>query len=99
MMERVARALMLLDDIVLKVTLFLCCCLWLAGLGASAGVKLRAHPQVRVLADRVPAVLAPLLNDLTDCAIFALGAVFIVYGAEMLELMGTETAASIPVAW
>lgn len=132
MMERVARALILLDDIVLKITLFLCCCLllaavgvaglgvifrfvlhdslswsdevasylfvWLTCLGASAGVKLRAHPQVSVLADRVPAVLAPLLNDLADCAIFALGAVFIVYGTDMLELMGTETAASVPMS-
>lgn len=131
-MEKVARGLMLIDGIVLKVTLFLCCCLllaavgiaglgvifrfvlhdslswsdevasylfvWLTCLGAAAGIKLRAHPQVRVLADRVPGALVPLLNDLTDCAIFALGAVFIVYGSDMLELMGTETAASIPLS-
>lgn len=32
---------------------------WLTCLGAAAGVKLRAHPEVRVLADRVPAAIAP----------------------------------------
>jgi TRAP-type C4-dicarboxylate transport system permease small subunit len=131
-MEKLARGLMLVDDIVLKVNLFLCSCLllaavivaglgvffrfvlhdslswsdevsaylfvWLTCLGAAAGVKLRAHPEVRVLADRVPAAIAPLLKDFTDCAILALGAVFVLYGTDMLALMGTETAASIPIS-
>ncbi|MDR5733881.1 MULTISPECIES: TRAP transporter small permease [Caballeronia] len=131
-MEKLARGLMLVDDIVLKINLFICSCLllgavivaglgvifrfvlhdslswsdevsaylfvWLTCLGAAAGVKLRAHPEVRVLADRVPAAFAPLLKDFTDCAILALGAVFVLYGADMLALMGTETAASIPIS-
>ena len=131
-MEKLAHSLMLLDDIVLKITLFVCSCLllaavgvaglgvifrfllhdslswsdevaaylfvWLTCLGAAAGVKLRAHPEVRVLADRVPAAFAPLLRDFTDCAILALGAVFIMYGSDMVALMGTETASSIPIS-
>lgn len=131
-MEKLARGLMLVDDIVLKINLFVCSCLllgavsvaglgvvfrfvlhdslswsdevsaylfvWLTCLGAAAGVKLRAHPEVRVLADRMPAAFAPLLKDFTDCAILALGAVFVLYGADMLALMGTETATSIPIS-
>ncbi|MDR5815023.1 TRAP transporter small permease subunit [Caballeronia sp. LZ033] len=87
-MEKLARGLMWIDDIVLKLNLFVCSCLlleavivaglgvifrfvlhdslswsdevsaylfvWLTCLDAAAGVKLRAHPEVRVLADRVP---------------------------------------------
>ncbi|KIG01464.1 TRAP transporter DctM family protein [Caballeronia concitans] len=71
---------------------------WLTCLGAAAGVKLRAHPEVRVLADRVPAAIAPLLKDFSDCAILALGAVFLMWGSDMLALMGTETAASVPIS-
>jgi len=94
-MEKLARGLMSVDDIVLKINLCVCSSLLL---GAAAGVKLRAHPEVRVLADRVPAAFAPLLKDFTDCAILALGAVFMLYGTDMLALMGTETAASIPIS-
>ncbi|MDR5774424.1 MULTISPECIES: TRAP transporter small permease [unclassified Caballeronia] len=131
-MEKLARGLMFIDDMVLKLNLFVSSCLllaavivaglgvvfrfvlhdslswsdeaaaylfvWLTCLGAAAGVKLRAHPEVRVLADRVPAAIAPLLKDFTDCAILALGAVFVAYGSDMLALMGTETAASIPIS-
>lgn len=128
-MEKIARALLFVDDLVLKLTLFLCACLllamviiaglgviyrfilhdslswsdelaaylfvWLTCLGAACGAKLRVHPEVRVLADRCPAVLARLLANFTDCAIVALGAVFFAYGGEMLTLMGTETATSM----
>ncbi|SAK77798.1 2,3-diketo-L-gulonate TRAP transporter small permease protein YiaM [Caballeronia catudaia] len=131
-MEKLARGLMLVDDIVLKINLFVCSCLllaavivaglgvifrfvlhdslswsdeasaylfvWLTCLGAAAGVKLRAHPEVRVLADRVPAAVAPLLKDFTDCAVLALGTVFVLYGTDMLALMGSETATSIPLS-
>ncbi|SAL73729.1 TRAP transporter DctM family protein [Caballeronia arvi] len=131
-MEKLARGLMFIDDIVLKINLFVCSSLllaavivaglgvifrfvlhdslswsdevasylfvWLTCLGAAAGVKLRAHPEVRVLADRVPAAFAPLLKDFTDCAILGLGAVFVMFGSDMLALMGTETAASIPIS-
>jgi TRAP-type C4-dicarboxylate transport system permease small subunit len=71
---------------------------WLTCLGAAAGVKLRAHPEVRVLADRVPPGAARALADATDCAVLALGAVLATYGGNMLELMGTETAASLPIS-
>jgi TRAP-type C4-dicarboxylate transport system permease small subunit len=71
---------------------------WLTCLGAAAGVKLRAHPEVRVLADRCPAGASRALADLTDCAVLALGAVLVVYGGNMLELMGTETASSLPIS-
>lgn len=131
-MDKLARGLIVLDDIVLKITLFVCSCLllaavcvaglgvifrfilhdslswsdevasylfvWLTCLGAAAGVKLRAHPEVRVFAERMPTALRPLVNDLTDLAILALGAVFIAYGSDMLVLMGTETATSIPIS-
>lgn len=129
-MEKIARGLLLIDDLVVKITLFVCGALllamvavaglgvifrfvlhdslswsdelaaylfvWLTCLGAAAGVKLRVHPEVRVLAERCPRAVAHLLADLTDCAILALGAVFVAYGGDMLELMGTETATSMP---
>jgi TRAP-type C4-dicarboxylate transport system permease small subunit len=131
-MEKLARGLMLVDDIVLKLNLFVCSCLllgavivaglgvifrfvlhdslswsdevsaylfvWLTCLGAAAGVKLRAHPEVRVLAERVPPAFAALLKDFTDCAILGLGVVFVLYGTDMLAMMGTETATSIPIS-
>jgi TRAP-type C4-dicarboxylate transport system permease small subunit len=131
-MEKLARALVWLDNLVLKITLFLCGTLllamvavaglgvifrfvlhnslswsdelasylfvWLTCLGAAAGVKMRAHPEVRALADRCPAGAARLLADLTDCAVLALGAVLALYGGNMLELMGVETAASLPIS-
>lgn len=68
---------------------------WLTCLGAAAGIKMRVHPQVRVLADRCPAVIAPLLANLTDCVVIALGAVFLVYGTGMLGQIGDETASSM----
>lgn len=71
---------------------------WLTCLGAAAGIKLRVHPEVKALADRLPAVTQKTLADFTDVAIIALGAVFLVYGGEMLELIGTETASSLPVS-
>ncbi|MBB5509078.1 TRAP transporter small permease [Paraburkholderia atlantica] len=131
-MEKLARNLMFIDDLVLKITLFLCggllltmVCVaglgvvfrfilqdslswsdelaaylfvWLTCLGAAAGAKLRVHPEVRVLADRCPPIFAQTLADLTDCVVLALGVVFVMYGGEMLELMGTETATSLPVS-
>lgn len=71
---------------------------WLTCLGAAAGAKLRVHPEVRVLADRCPAAFAQTLADLTDCVVLALGVVFVMYGGDMLELMGTETATSLPIS-
>lgn len=131
-MDKLARGLLRIDDLVLKLTLFLCgggllamvvvaglgvifrfvlhnslswsdelaayLFVWLTCLGAAAGVKLRVHPEVRILADRCPPALSHLLADLIDCAILALGAVFVAYGGDMLDLMGTETAASLPIS-
>jgi TRAP-type C4-dicarboxylate transport system permease small subunit len=71
---------------------------WLTCLGAAAGVKLRVHPEVKALADRLPAFTQGALQDITDLAIIALGVVFVVYGGDMLALMGTETASSLPIS-
>ncbi|MFL9964343.1 TRAP transporter small permease [Paraburkholderia sediminicola] len=131
-MEKLARNLLLIDDLLLKITLFLCGGLllvmvlvaglgvvfrfilhnslswsdelaaylfvWLTCLGAAAGAKLRVHPEVRVLADRCPPAFAQTLADLTDCVVLGLGVVFVMYGGDMLELMGTETATSLPIS-
>jgi TRAP-type C4-dicarboxylate transport system permease small subunit len=130
--ERVARIIVWLDDLVLKLTLIICGCLllamvviqalgvvfrfvlhdslswsdeissylfvWLTCLGAACGVKLRVHPEVKALADRLPAFTQNALHDITDVAIAALGIVFVVYGGDMLVLMGTETASSLPIS-
>jgi TRAP-type C4-dicarboxylate transport system permease small subunit len=71
---------------------------WLTCLGAAAGVKLRAHPEVRALADRMPAFAQKVIADLTDGAVVALGIILVVYGGEMISMMGTETAASMPIS-
>jgi TRAP-type C4-dicarboxylate transport system permease small subunit len=71
---------------------------WLTCLGAAVGVKMRVHPEVRILADRCPAAFAPFLADLTDCVIIGLGVVFLFYGGDMLELMGGETASSMSLS-
>lgn len=71
---------------------------WLTCLGAAAGVKLRVHPEVKALADRMPAYTQTVIRDLTDIAIAGLGLVFVVYGYDMLALMGDETASSLPIS-
>jgi TRAP-type C4-dicarboxylate transport system permease small subunit len=71
---------------------------WLTCLGAAAGIKLRVHPEVRALADRLPASTQHSLADFTDGVVLALGAIFLVYGGQMLRMMGTETAASLPIS-
>jgi TRAP-type C4-dicarboxylate transport system permease small subunit len=71
---------------------------WLTCLGAAAGVKLRVHPEVKALADRMPAYTQTAIRDLTDIAIAGLGLVFVVYGYSMLALMGDETASSLPIS-
>lgn len=129
---RFAGAIVWLDDLILRVTLFVCGCLlmamvvieamgvifrfilhdslswsdelaaylfvWLTCLGAAAGVKLRAHPEVKALADRFPSVTQQGLQDLTDVAIATLGGIFVVYGGVMLTLIGSETASSLPIS-
>ncbi len=71
---------------------------WLTCLGAAAGVKMRSHPEVRALADRLPGALHKLVADLTDVAVLTLGLIFVVYGSDMIAMMGTETAASLPIS-
>jgi TRAP-type C4-dicarboxylate transport system permease small subunit len=71
---------------------------WLTCLGAAAGVKMRVHPEVKALADRLPSYMQKILADFTDCVILALGVIFLVYGGEMLSLIGTETASSLPIS-
>ena len=131
-MEKLARRLAWLDDLVLKINLALCGSLltvmvvvaalgvffrfvlhaslswseefdsylfvWLTCLGAAAGVKMRAHPEVRAIPDRLPKAVQAIVADLTDVAVIALGLVFVLYGSEMVSMMGTETAASLPVS-
>ena len=129
-MEKIARRLAWLDDLVLKINLALCGSLltvmvvvaalgvffrfvlhaslswseefdsylfvWLTCLGAAAGVKMRAHPEVRAVPDRLPKSVQAIVADLTDAAVIALGVIFVTYGSEMVSMMGTETAASLP---
>lgn len=71
---------------------------WLTCLGAAAGIKLRVHPEVKALADRLPVAMQQGLEDLADIAIAALGAVFVIYGGDMLALIGSETASSLPIS-
>lgn len=71
---------------------------WLTCLGAAAGVKLRAHPEVRAIPERLPSAMQALLADVADAVILALGVVLVVYGGDMIELMGTETASSLPIS-
>lgn len=129
---RIAVTIVWLDDLILKITLFVSGCLllamvvieamgvifrfilhdslswsdelaaylfvWLTCLGAAAGVKLRAHPEVKALADRLPNMTQQGLQDITDVAIAALGGIFVVYGGDMLTLIGSETASSLPIS-
>lgn len=131
-MEKLARFLARLDDVVLKATLVVCGSLltamvavaalgvfcrfvlhaslswseefdsylfvWLTCLGAAAGVKLRAHPEVRVIPDRLPTLARAVVGDFTDAAIAVLGAILVVYGSDMITLMGAETASSLPIS-
>jgi TRAP-type C4-dicarboxylate transport system permease small subunit len=71
---------------------------WLTCLGAAAGVKMKAHPEVRALVDRLPAWTHKVLADLVDVVVIALGAVFVLYGGDMIQLMGSETASSLPIS-
>lgn len=71
---------------------------WLTCLGAAAGVKLRVHPEVKVLADRLPAVWHQALADIADLAVIALGGIFVVYGGDLLSLIGDETASSMSMS-
>lgn len=71
---------------------------WLTCLGAAAGVKMRAHPEVRAIPDRLPKVMHGALADFTDSVVLALGLIFVIYGSEMVLLMGTETAAALPIS-
>lgn len=131
-MKKIARTLVWIDDMVLKITLGICGGLltvmvvvaamgvffrfmlhaslswseeldaylfvWLTCLGAAAGVKIRAHPEVRAIADRLPSFTQKWLGDFTDGIVLALGLIFVIYGMEMVSLMGTETAASLPIS-
>jgi TRAP-type C4-dicarboxylate transport system permease small subunit len=71
---------------------------WLTCLGAAAGVKLRAHPEVRAIPDRLPAFAQAIVADFTDAAILVLGGILVVYGSDMITLMGAETASSLPIS-
>lgn len=71
---------------------------WLTCLGAAVGFKLRAHPEVKALVERMPRALQVNLSVLTDLVVMALGYVMVRHGGEMIALMGTETAASLPIS-
>lgn len=71
---------------------------WLTCLGAAAGFKLRAHPEVKALADRLPRALQTNLAVVTDLVVMVLGWFMVRDGGEMIALMGMETAASLPIS-
>ena len=132
MTGKLARLILLVDNVALKVTLFVCGTIlaamvaiaglgvvfrfvlhdslswaeeldaylfvWLTCLGAAAGFKLRAHPEVRALVDRMPAPVASAMRNLADMTVIVLGLIFVIYGGQMIRLMGTETAASLSIS-
>jgi TRAP-type C4-dicarboxylate transport system permease small subunit len=71
---------------------------WLTCLGAAAGFKLRAHPEVKALFDRLPKIIQKPLSALADVVVLILGVILLRYGGEMISLMGMETAASLPIS-
>ena len=71
---------------------------WLTCLGAAAGVKMRAHPNIIVIASRFPMPIRRMLSVAADAAIFTLGALMAVYGGQLIRLMGEETASSLPIS-
>ena len=71
---------------------------WLTCLGAAAGVKMRAHPNVMAFTDRFPERCRKALSIAADAAIFCLGALMAFYGGQLILLMGAETASSMPMS-
>lgn len=71
---------------------------WLTCLGAAIGYKLRAHPQVVVLVDRLPGLFKKGVIAFGDLIVLALGVLLMFYGGKMIALMGPETASSIKVS-
>ena len=69
---------------------------WLTCLGAAAGVKRRAHPNVQVFIDRLGERQRAAVGVAADVAIFVFGALFAFYGGQLILLMGEETASSLP---
>jgi TRAP-type C4-dicarboxylate transport system permease small subunit len=72
--------------------------IWLTCLGAAAGIKLQVHPQVLAFAKRFSPQRQKTLAIASDGSIFALGFVLAWQGGQMIALMGTETASSIPIS-
>jgi TRAP-type C4-dicarboxylate transport system permease small subunit len=72
--------------------------IWLTCLGAGAGIRLRAHPEVRIAVDRLPAPIQKGLGIVADTIVLVLGVILLVHGGDMITLMGTETASSLPIS-
>jgi TRAP-type C4-dicarboxylate transport system permease small subunit len=72
--------------------------IWLTCLGAGAGIRLRAHPEVRIVVDRLPQHLQKYLSLMAYAIVLTLGVVILVNGGSMIGLMGAETATSLPVS-
>ena len=72
--------------------------IWLTCLGAGAGIRLRAHPEVRIAVDRLPAQAQKVLAVVADGIVLVLGVILLVHGGDMITLMGTETASSLPIS-
>jgi TRAP-type C4-dicarboxylate transport system permease small subunit len=68
---------------------------WLTCLGGAIGFKFGAHPAVTFLVDRIPNNVRKLVIALSDAIVAVLGVVMLIYGGEMVTLIGTETASSI----
>ena len=75
--------------------------IWLTCLGAGAGIRLRAHPEVRIAVDRLPAHVQKFLTVVADAVVLVLGIIMLIHGGDMITLMGAETASSLPIsmAW
>jgi TRAP-type C4-dicarboxylate transport system permease small subunit len=71
---------------------------WLTCLGAAAGFKLRAHPEVKALVVRLPHGMQQKISVVTDLVVLGLGIILVKYGGEMIGLMGMETASSLPIS-
>jgi TRAP-type C4-dicarboxylate transport system permease small subunit len=71
---------------------------WLTCLGAAAGMKMRVHPNVMAFTAQFPRRYQVALSIVADAAIFSLGALMVLYGGQLILLMGAETASSLPIS-
>ncbi|UPJ47932.1 hypothetical protein IVB30_32900 [Bradyrhizobium sp. 200] len=61
-------------------------------------MKLRVHPEFKAPADRLPVITHGAVQDITALAMIGLRILFVLYGGEMLSLIETATAWSLPIS-